>query len=346
MKKLLSALLIIFLGSAINFSCTKMDLNTPSASQGITSTKTITPYVLDCGTGSHWDYYLKKCVPDCPSGYHNDSITGACVADGGGGTNSTITVVTNPNNPVENVGSDHNSGMTNIIPNYDYGQLQPTEENVLAYVKNWQYSTGVDTTNFTADINWEEEHFGEQTVLPQHDFDNGITVAYSQAFISLTEKNYLTDLSNEIKSFTADSVDIPTQSQYNTYANTLISYENQIGNDGNLDSTARFELYAIFAVARYSAVYAINYGINNSGGIIAYRSMQTMSLWPSWLHLGRIVSADCWGALGGVVTGAIASLPTGGTAAVPLMVANGTRVAVVSSIGALGSQIYNHYNPN
>lgn len=199
---------------------------------------------------------------------------------------------------------------------------------------------------FMDGINWIEAHFGEQLVMPQHDFDNGITQAYSQAFISLTEKNYLTDLSNEIKSFTADSVDIPTQSQYNTYANTLISYENQIGNNGNLDSTARFELYAIFAVARYSAAYAINYGINNSGGIIANRSMKTMSLWPSWLHLGRIVSADCWGALGGVIVGAVESLPTGGTAAVPLMVANGTKGAVVSSVGALGEQIYNHYNPN
>lgn len=324
-----------------------MDLNNPAATTQNLNSKKVNPDVPECGSGYHWDYYLKKCVQDCPSGYHNDSITGACVINGGGGGGQqNITVVTNPNNPVEIVGSDHNSGMTNIIPHYDYGQLLPTEENVLAYVKTWQYSAGFDTTNFMDGINWIEAHFGEQLVMPQHDFDNGITQAYSQAFISLTEKNYLTDLSNEIKSFTADSVDIPTQSQYNTYANTLISYENQIGNNGNLDSTARFELYAIFAVARYSAAYAINYGINNSGGIIANRSMKTMSLWPSWLHLGRIVSADCWGALGGVIVGAVESLPTGGTAAVPLMVTNGTKAAVVSSVGALGEQIYNHYNPN
>lgn len=207
-----------------------MDLNNPAATTQNLNSKKVNPDVPECGSGYHWDYYLKKCVQDCPSGYHNDSITGACVINGGGGGGQqNITVVTNPNNPVEIVGSDHNSGMTNIIPHYDYGQLLPTEENVLAYVKTWQYSAGFDTTNFMDGINWIEAHFGEQLVMPQHDFDNGITQAYSQAFISLTEKNYLTDLSNEIKSFTADSVDIPTQSQYNTYANTLITMKIKLG---------------------------------------------------------------------------------------------------------------------
>jgi hypothetical protein len=149
----------------------------------------------------------------------------------------------------------------------------------------------------------------------------------------------------KLRVFTADSVNTPTQSEYNTYANNLISYENEMKTDLNLDSTDRFELYAIYAVARYSAVYAINYGIQHNSGLVAIRSAQTMSLWPSWLHLRSIVSADCWGALGGVVVGAIESLPTVGTAAVPLMVTNGVRGGVMSSVGALGSQINNHYNP-
>lgn len=126
-----------------------MDLNNPAATTQNLNSKKVNPDVPECGSGYHWDYYLKKCVQDCPSGYHNDSITGACVINGGGGGGQqNITVVTNPNNPVEIVGSDHNSGMTNIIPHYDYGQLLPTEENVLAYVKTWQYSAGFDTTNF------------------------------------------------------------------------------------------------------------------------------------------------------------------------------------------------------
>lgn len=343
MKNSLCAFVVLLAGVFIISSCTKNNLINSGETANDLNSKTVTPKVPQCGTGYQWDYYLNKCVPICSSGYHNDSITGACVVDGGG-TNHPLTVVKNSNNPLDYFGSDHNSGMTNIIPQYDYGQLQPSEENVEASVKNWQYAIGVDTTNFTASINWIEEHFGEPMVLPQHDFDNGIATAYSQGYISWDAKNYLINLSNEIKSFTADSVNTPTQSKYNTYANNLISYENEMRTDLNLDSTGRFELYAIYAVARYSAVYAINYGIQHSGGP-AMRSTQTMSFWPSWLHLRSIVSADCWGALGGVVVGAVESLPTAGTAAVPLMVTNGIRGGVTSSIGALGVQISNHYNP-
>lgn len=58
-----------------------MDLNNP-ASQNFNSTGKVNPNVLDCGSGHHWDYYLKKCVDDCPAGYHNDSITAADVGGG------------------------------------------------------------------------------------------------------------------------------------------------------------------------------------------------------------------------------------------------------------------------
>jgi hypothetical protein len=198
MKKLFGALLIIFFAVVSITSCKKSnDLKSAQTTQSKTAVK---PDVLQCETGYQWDYYLKKCVPICPSGYHNDSITGACVVDGGGGTSSSLTVVKNSNNPLDYFGSDHNSGMTNIIPQYDYGQLQASEENVEASAKNWQYAIGVDTTNFTANINWMEEHFGEQMVSA-HNFDNGIDTAYSQGYISWDAKNYLINLSNETKSF-------------------------------------------------------------------------------------------------------------------------------------------------
>jgi len=61
-----------------------MDLNNPYTLSQDLSTNKVNPNVLNCGTGYHWDYYLKKCVADCPTGYHNDSITGACVVTGGG----------------------------------------------------------------------------------------------------------------------------------------------------------------------------------------------------------------------------------------------------------------------
>lgn len=341
MKKLFGALLIIFLAVISITSCKKSsDLKSSPTTE---NTKTATPNVLQCGSGYQWDYYLNKCVPICSSGNHNDSITGACVADAG--TSSDITVVTNPNNPMENVGSEHNSGMASVMPNYENG-LQPTEENLLYYVKNWSYSAGFDTTNFMDAINWEDQQFGQPADLQSYDFDNGISIAYSQGYISLTAKNYLTDLSNEIKTFTADSVNTPTQRQYNTYANTLINYENQIANDGSLDSIGRSELDAIFAVARYSAVYAVNYGIQHSGGLVVARSTQTMSFWPKWLHLGRVVSGDCWGALAGVCEAAYQFAAAGPEVAVPAMVAKGSLKGVLTSAGVVGTQYYNHYNSN
>ncbi|MEO6838337.1 MAG: hypothetical protein ABI185_08100 [Ginsengibacter sp.] len=62
-------LLIIFFAAAFVTSCTKMDLNNPAALSQKSNQK-VKPDVLDCGSGYHWDYYLKKRVADCPSGYH------------------------------------------------------------------------------------------------------------------------------------------------------------------------------------------------------------------------------------------------------------------------------------
>jgi len=46
------------------------------------SSRTVTPYVVDCAPGYHWDYTLNKCVADnCPQGYHWDNTQKACVPD-------------------------------------------------------------------------------------------------------------------------------------------------------------------------------------------------------------------------------------------------------------------------
>lgn len=45
-----------------------MDLNN-TGEISLNETKKVNPDVPYCGTGYHWDYYLKKCVTnDCPSG--------------------------------------------------------------------------------------------------------------------------------------------------------------------------------------------------------------------------------------------------------------------------------------
>lgn len=94
MKKL-ELLLTILVTCAFFITCTKTQLETV-ATANQSSNANANPDVPDCGTGYHWDFYLRKCVPNCPVGQHNDSITGACVVDGGGGGSTSVSLQTQP----------------------------------------------------------------------------------------------------------------------------------------------------------------------------------------------------------------------------------------------------------
>lgn len=169
MKNYLVALLIIFFGTTVLISCTKTDLtNSPSTSQNLNSGKKVKPNVLDCGSGYHWDFYLHICEVDCPSGYHNDSITGACTltGNGNGGNNSNLSVTTNSNNPEENVGQTHNTGMSAVMPNYSNGTLEPTGANSFAFTKAYLYSENYDTTTINNSNNYVIQNM-EQSINKQ-----------------------------------------------------------------------------------------------------------------------------------------------------------------------------------
>ena len=143
MRNLHALLIAIFIAIITTFSCTKTNLNNSNALDNSKS-KTVTPNVLQCGTGYHWDYYLKKCVPDCPTGYHNDSITGACVVDGGNGggvvisyagvkityySNTQLLSFNNPSdvntvlNQLDADYENYNTAYENQYPNYTSDQL-------------------------------------------------------------------------------------------------------------------------------------------------------------------------------------------------------------------------------
>lgn len=300
----------------------------------------ITPKVLQCGSGYQWDYYLNKCVPVCSSGYHNDSITGACVVDGGN-TNTLLTVKTNSNNPQDFVGSNHNEGMSQIMPNYDNGQLDPTEQNVLPKVKTFLLSKGYDTTIFNSCYNESKQLFGSNFIY-QGDIPTIRDESYANGIISAEAKNFLTNLSNTFKSFAGDSIAIPTQTAYDTYANSLIQYENEFASDLSLDSADRYLLYSAFSVARYSVVYAINYAIQHPDNIIVARTMQTSSFWPKWLSWGSVGSHDITGAIGGAAGAAIVTAGSGGALA-PSIPITAAGAGVANSIANLGDQIFHHY---
>ncbi|HEU5365637.1 MAG TPA: hypothetical protein VFU62_08900 [Hanamia sp.] len=346
MKNLLSALLVFILGSVINISCTKMDINNP-ASQNLNSTGKVSPNVLDCGIGYHWDYYLRKCVDDCPTGYHNDSITGACVVDGGGGGGQqNITVVTNPNNPEEVVGQEHNTGMAAIMPYYNDGTLEPTEQNVLGYTKTFLVSQVYDTSTFNEGYNYEKQHF-ESTIIQESNILTISNELYSQGVISATADNYLSQLSNFFASFAADSISIPSQTSYNSFANNLIANENQFAANPSLTPNDKFILFSAYSVARYSVVFVINYSIELSSSIspqVALQSnVQPNKSTTSWFSWGSAGSADVSGAIGGAAGGALVGAAAGGVGAGPGAIIGGVGGGVANSVQNAASQVFHHF---
>lgn len=89
-------------------SCTKENLATNEHANSITQASVI-PNVTDCGPGYHWDFNLKKCVPNnCEPGFHWDGSLGRCVF-------TQITVITNPNNPVDSSGARHNLAVNSLM---------------------------------------------------------------------------------------------------------------------------------------------------------------------------------------------------------------------------------------
>lgn len=208
----------------------------------------------------------------------------------------TLKVVSNPNNPQETAGKKHNDGMYLIIPNYDYGTLQPTEQNMTTYRISFMTSQGYTTTFINKIDSTATAYFGD--MYSDTSMTQTINTSYQQSLISLTAKNYLIQLSTSVYNFFKDSFGIPTQSEYNTFANNLITTKNQIKNNSTLSDKDKNCVLACYAVARYSSLYHINYSIQHtsSGGGTA-RFM-------SWFNIKDMVGDDVAGAIGGGLAGA------------------------------------------
>lgn len=343
MKNLLLSLFIIFLGSTVIISCTKMDLNNPSTAQNLNSAGKVKPNVPQCGVGYTWDYYLGKCVPICPSGYHNDSITGACVVNGGG-TPKTINVIKNPNNPEEIVGQTHNAGMTSIMVNFYDGNLEPTEQNVFAYTKLYLQTQNYDTVTINNAYNYDLQNFGP--IYQETNLTSITNMMYNSGSISLSAKNYLLQLANLISGFTIDSTSIPTQASYNSFANNLIANENQMSSDLSLTENDKYILFSGYSVARYSIVYAVNYAIalsSPSQMLAANNSNLHPELFASWFSWGKVAGGDVVGAVAGGLGGAAAGSLAGGVGAGPGAAAGALGGAISGSVYEAGMQLWNHF---
>lgn len=152
---------------------------------------------------------------------------------------------------------------------------------------------------------------------------------YSKGAISSTAKTYLLQLANYISSFAADSISIPSQGAYNSFANNLITNENQFSGNSSLTSNDKYVLFAAYSVARYSVVYAVNYS--------------TASSYKSWFSWGTVVGGDVVGAAAGALGGAAAGALAGGIGAGPGAVAGAVGGGVASSAYEAGMQLFHHF---
>jgi len=304
MKKNPTLLSIVLLSTVIIISCSKLQQSPlPTASQTQKESKVV-PNVPSCPSGQQWDFYLGKCVPICPSGYHNDSTTGACVING----SSNIPVVTNPNNPYDYAGLQHNNGVTYLLNHVN--PSSPTLNNdILHYTKVYGSTINLDTTGFDSWYSYATAHgyfyLNDTVYIVSPNPLN--TKLYNNARISSNALTYLNSINNAIDNVISDNSS-PSSSLYVRIANQLVVIENNIKNDGALGTDEKSGLLRVAAINRYTGAYWANY-INNAGNggstLLNSNSISSPALFKSkWWR--RFWHADGVGAIAGAAGGALA----------------------------------------
>jgi hypothetical protein len=256
-----------------------------------------------------------------------------------------ISVVTNPNNPDDTVGLRHNRGLDAIMPYYNNGNLQPTQQNVFYYTKNYLVNVGYDTSFINSTYNYTIEH-GLYSFPAMPSIDTVALILYNNGNISSEVKNYINTLSNLINSLDENAE--PTQSMYDGFANQAISYENQIVYDNSLEDAEKAMLLSAYSVARYSLAYWCNY-YNGSSQPLVMNKTNSSAVSPQytsdhhWFHWKSVGKEDVCGALAGAAGGAIVGAFAGGVGAGPGAVVGGVGGAVTGSVQNAAEQLWDHF---
>lgn len=232
-----------------------------------------------CANGYHWDPSLNNCVPDCPPGYYNDPTTGACVVE-------TISVITNPNNPYDYAGADHNNAVATIFPT-----INPSSPNVDSVIE-------AQVENY-AETNWEMSADSIQMVYDSMKADWNVPPSqfprldslgndlYAEGKISMEANNYVQQIYSIANQYL--NIDTLTEPEYENFANNLITIENQISQDNELTESEDISLLTTCSIARYSAEYWGNY-INGQSSASVRSNNSQPQLKLLWKVLSFVVS--------------------------------------------------------
>jgi hypothetical protein len=322
-KSLKITLIFISLITII-FACNKSSKLSPTVESQVSNTK-IKPNKLegpcpyDC-LDSRWIAYQ--------DGYCGDQI------------------VTNPNNPYDYIGQLHNQGIAAVFnPILANTSANPTYGSIMHSTNAFLSSIGYDTTLVNSALNYSQSQ-GYIVSYPNETFgtnpDSLRNKAYNNGLLSSTAKNYWLTLFSIVDN-TIGSDDAGDSDTYNSFANEVLSLENQISNNSSLSSLELAELQQGCSVARYSAAYWGNFIL--SGQALQINSKKPVSLLSinssSKLKLMRgdpfswrqVLVSDIAGAVGGAIGGAVVGAWFGGGGALPGLLAGGVGGMISGSAG-------------
>ncbi|HUZ60795.1 MAG TPA: hypothetical protein VMU83_18635 [Hanamia sp.] len=227
----------------------------------------------------------------------------------------TITVITNPNNPEDYIGQQHNAGVTYVLNTLG----GPSSDNslILSAVTSYMQTLGYTSAQVDSAYN-QGVRLGYLPFTNIPELDSLGNLMYSQGKLSATANSYvqqiytlaLNDLNQNVDSADYSSV----SSSYKAFADSLISLESSISNNINLSSAEKTGLLSSCSVGRYSASYWANYIIkrgNGVGSMSLYNSELTATKHSFWYWLRAAVCDVCGAVLGsplgiaGIICGAV-----------------------------------------
>lgn len=235
----------------------------------------------------------------------------------------TIAIKQNSNNTQEVVGQTHNNALRAIMPYYNSGTLQPTQQNVFNYTKSFLIRSGYDSATIVNTYNMLCQR-GLYRFPNSPNLDSVALLLYNGGNIGITAKNYANRLSTLLNSL--NSYTTPTNTIYLNFANQCITYENQIKSDATITANEKNALLAAHSVARFSENYWMN-----------------QAIMKSWYNWKSSAGADVAGAVGGAVMGGMAGAVVGGIGAGPGAVLGGCTGGIGNSVQNAAQQIWDHF---
>ena len=178
-----------------------------------------------------------------------------------------LPVESNPNNPMEYIGSYHNAECMAMISTMDFSTA--TVSNVLSNVDGFLTSKGYSASSFDSWYNSAVSagYFNITNISSYaNDVDAYCNSLYTQGIIDLQVKNYLHSMFTVIDNYFGDN-DLPTTNfSYSDAADQIISIENTILNDNTLSANDKNGLLGVASVLRFSGANWGVYLMNGGGG--------------------------------------------------------------------------------